>query len=103
MACLALAALPAPADKPAAADDELRLKIGDPAEWQFVGGVWITHPEGELSPPAEAVDEHVAFYLPRTYGDFEAEFEFRLDLGFSDAGFIFHAQDAQHYSMVHFP
>ncbi len=53
--------------------------------------------------PGNNGDENLAFFLGRAFGDFEAEFEFRWDVVWTHAGFIFRASDARHYYMVHFP
>ena len=71
--------------------------------WQFVGGRWWQDDEAVISPPANLADHNLAFYTPQAYRDFEAWFEFRWDVHWTAAGFIFRAQDACHYYMVEFP
>lgn len=58
---------------------------------------------GIISAPGNNGDENLAFFLGRAFGDFEAEFEFRWDVVWTHAGFIFRAPDTRHYYMVHFP
>ena len=48
-------------------------------------------------------DDYLAFYKPETFGDFQVEFDFRWGSSHSGAGFIFHARDARHYYLLHFP
>jgi hypothetical protein len=79
------------------------LRLGDGQQWAFVQGAWQEDSQGTVTPPARAADEHLAFHTAKAYGDFEAEFEFRWNIQGSDAGFIFRAQDARHYYLVHFP
>jgi len=81
-----------------------RLHIGDAHNWSFIGGDWSDGEDGLIVPPPANVFERVmAFHTGRAYGDFEAEFKFRLEGANCGAGFIFRAQDARHYYMVNFP
>ncbi|MSO21832.1 MAG: DUF1080 domain-containing protein [Acidobacteria bacterium] len=79
------------------------LRLGDGREWAFIHGTWQEDAVGILTPPAQPADEHLAFHTARTFADFEAEFEFRWNIQGADAGFVFRAQDARHYYLVHFP
>jgi len=72
-------------------------------EWQFVEGAWSEDEQGIVTSPDNIGDENLAFYIGRAYTDFEAEFEFRWDSDWTNAGFLFRARDARHYYMVHFP
>ena len=72
-------------------------------EWQFVEGAWTEDEAGIITAPGNLGDENLAFYTSRAYADFEAEWEFRWDVTWGNAGLVFRARDAQHYYMVHFP
>src|SRR4029077_6247134 len=67
------------------------------------GGAWSKSSDNLMQPPKEFQDYYTAFYLPKVLGDLEATFQFRLEQIFCDAGIVIHAQDAQHYYLVHFP
>ena len=72
-------------------------------EWQFVEGAWAEDEQGIITAPGNLGDENLAFYTGRAYADFEAEWEFRWDMLWTNAGLVFRATDAQHYYMVHIP
>ena len=72
-------------------------------QWSFVGDGWVQDEAGVITAPGDAVDEHVAFYTKQAFGDFEAEFEFRWDMVWTTAAFIFRARDARHYYVLDFP
>ena len=90
----------------ATADDGLAalgMSGAEARQWRFVGGRWLQDDEGVISPPANLVDQNLAFYTAQAYQDFEARFEFRWDVYWTAAGFLFRAQDARHYYLVEFP
>lgn len=99
----AVAGLPKVGAQAASSQEFSSLRFEDGVRWAFVQGAWQEDSQGIVTPPAQAADEHLAFHTARAYGDFEADFEFRWNIQGSDAGFIFRAQDAQHYYLVHFP
>ena len=73
------------------------------ADWRFVEGEWAENDEGVISAPGNLGNENLAFYIAQAYADFEAEFEFRWDMVWTNAGLVFRARDAQRYYMLHFP
>ena len=79
------------------------LRLGDGSDWVFVNAEWQENAEGILTPADQPVEENLAFYTARAYSDFEAGFEFRWDHIHTGTGFVFRAEDAQHYYLVHFP
>ena len=83
----------------------LNLQIGGEAgnDWSFVEGAWLESEEGIITAPENHVDENLAFFTKQAYTDFEAEFEFRWESIWTNAGFVFRAGDSRHYYMVHFP
>ena len=83
----------------------LNLQIGGEArhDWSFVEGAWLESEKGIITAPENHVDENLAFFTRQAYTDFEAEFEFRWESIWTNAGFIFRAGDSRHYYMVHFP
>ncbi len=72
-------------------------------QWAFVGGEWQQDADGIITAPGNDAYENLAFLTTNAYQDFEAEFEFYWDVTCTTAGFIFRAQDAQHYYVVDFP
>jgi hypothetical protein len=85
-----------------AAGDWLPLSLDQEQDWSFVEGAWQER-GGVITAPGDDGDENVAVYTQRAFGDFEAEFDFRWDNGFTAAGFLFRAADPQHYYLLHFP
>ena len=75
----------------------------DADDWSFVEGPWQVDDQGVIVPPHNLGDENLAIYTGQTFGDFEAEYEFRWDSVWTDAGFIFRGKDARHYYLVQFP
>ena len=71
--------------------------------WSFVEGSWQVDDQGVIVPPHNLGDENLAIYSEHAFGDFEAEYEFRWDSVWTDAGFIFRGKDARHYYLVQFP
>ena len=71
--------------------------------WSFVEGSWQVDDQGVIVPPHNLGDENLAIYNEHAFGDFEAEYEFRWDSVWTDAGFIFRGKDARHYYLVQFP
>ena len=64
--------------EPQVIGDLISLKIGDGSDWCFTSGGWKQDSEGIITPPGQ-LDQQLAFYTARAYGDIEAEFEFRRD------------------------
>jgi hypothetical protein len=83
--------------------DASAIQMRDLKQWAFEGGPWSETSEGLMEPPEEFQEYYTAFYQPKTFGDLNATFQFRLEQVFCDAGMIVHAKDAQHYYLVHFP
>ncbi len=81
---------------------ELRPQT-DKQHWSFVEGPWKEVEEGIITAPPDVGDENLAIYSEHAFGDFEAEYEFRWDSVWTDAGFIFRGKDARHYYLVQFP
>jgi len=81
---------------------ELRPQT-DNQHWSFVEGPWKEVEEGIITAPPDLGDENLAIYCEHAFGDFEAEYEFRWDSVWTDAGFIFRGKDARHYYLVQFP
>ena len=75
----------------------------DKQHWTFVEGPWQEDEQGVINAPENLGDENLAIYTQHAYGDFEAEYEFRWDIVWTDAGFVFRGRDAQHYYLVQFP
>ncbi len=71
-------------------------------QWRFVEGAWTQNEDGLIEAPAD-LGRNVAVFTEHAYGDFEAEFEFRWELPWTSAGFVFRATDPQHYYILHFP
>ncbi len=82
-------------------DNWMELQINN-EQWQFVGGAWAEDEQGIITAPGN-LGENLAVYTDQAYADFEAEFEFRWDGAWTNAGLVFRARDAQHYYVVHFP
>ena len=91
---------PALAERQAA--DLTELHIND-QQWSFVEGPWSENAEGVITAPGNLGDENLAIYTQRAYGDFEAEWEFRWDNVWSNAGFFFRGRDPRHYYLAHSP
>ena len=72
-------------------------------EWQFVEGPWTEDEQGAIKAPGNLGDENLAIYTGGAYADLEAEWEFRWDDVWSNAGFFFRGRDPRHYYLVHFP
>src|SRR5688572_30623863 len=83
----------------------INLKIAERGknDWSFVGGDWLEDQQGVLTAPPELGGRDLAIYTAQAYLGFEAEFEFRWDVCWSNAGFVFRATDARHFYMLHFP
>ena len=79
---------------------ELNVNQG---QWQFVEGGWSQGVADVIMPPYDLGDLNLAVCTDSAYQDFEASFEFRWDVGVTNAGFVFRARDARHYYMLHFP
>ena len=75
----------------------------DDGNWSFIAGPWQTGAQQIMTPPIDWADENLAIYSACAYGDFEAEYEFRWEITWTDAGFVFRAGDAQHFYLVNFP
>ena len=73
------------------------------SKWVAVGGEWEQTTQGVITPPENLVDENLAFYTPKVWQDFEAEFEFRWDIVWTTAALLFRAVDARHSYAVDFP
>ena len=82
--------------------DWLLTGLAPQQDWSFVGGAWQER-DGVITAPDNDVDENLAVYTHRAFGDFEAEFKFRWDGTFTNAGFLFRAADVQSYYLLHFP
>ena len=82
--------------------DQMQLRV-DEGKWHFVKGAWSQGDDGIISAPTNLGDPNLAICTERVYGDFEAEFDFVWDTVWTNAGFVFRAQDARHYYMVNFP
>lgn len=54
--------------------------------WSFVEGSWQVDDQGVIVPPHNLGDENLAIYNEHAFGDFEAEYEFRWDSVWTDAG-----------------
>ena len=85
------------------AGDWQELHLRDGQKWSFLGGGWLEHEEGLISPPKTGADENLAVYTPRAFADFEVDFEFRWNNLCCGGGFAFRAQDARHYYLIEFP
>ena len=79
------------------------LRLEEGGDWAFVGVPWQESSEGIITPSEQPAEENLAFFIAQAYSDLEAEFEFRWDTHHSGVGFVFRAEDAQHYYLVHFP
>ena len=75
----------------------------DQDQWSFVSGPWLEDDRGVITAPQNLAEEYLAIYTRHAYGDFEAEYEFRWDIGWTDAGFVFRGKDARHYYLVQMP
>ena len=75
----------------------------DKQRWSFVEGPWEEDEQGVITAPPDLGDENLAIYTEHAYGDFEAEYEFRWDHAWTDAGFVFRGRDAQHFYVVQLP
>ena len=74
------------------------------ANWHHIGHPWRNSEQGEMRPAVCKADHHMAFYTAQAFGDFEAEFEFRIEVHWgTSVTFMFRAQDAQHYYILDFP
>jgi len=82
---------------------DLRISEAQQQQWCFIGGPWQGDEAGLVIPHQGEDDENLAFFTEKVFSDFEAEFEFRWENVICGAGFVFRAQDARHYYMVHFP
>ena len=91
-----------PGHSKAQEDDWMRLHMND-ADWEFVEGAWAEDGDGVITAPDDLSDRNLAFHTGRAYADFEAEFDFRWDSSWANAGLVFRARDARHYYLVHFP
>ncbi len=80
----------------------MQLSMND-KDWHFVEGAWSQDADGIISAPADLGDRNAAINTTSAYLDVEAEFEFRWDIVWTGAGFVFRAKDSLHYYMVHFP
>src|SRR5690348_4915260 len=78
---------------------EIPLTIGDGQDWSMPAGAWHEDDQGLIRVPDvdSHVDEALAFYTPRVFGDVEIRCEIKHDTFHGDAGLILRAQDAQHY------
>ena len=72
-------------------------------DWRFVEGAWAQDEDGTITAPGSSGDGNLAICTAKAWKNFEAEFDFRWDCVWTNAGFVFRATDAQHYYMVHFP
>ena len=75
----------------------------DKQHWTFVEGPWQEDEHGVITAPPELGDENLAIYTEHAFGDFEAEYEFRWDERFTDAGFVLRGRDAQHFYVTQLP
>ena len=91
-----------PVGQDRSADDWLTLSLDDSSKWRWVGPAWHEG-DGVIRPELPHVEDHLAFYVDRSYTDVEAEFEFKMNDVFGSTGFILRAQDASHYYLVSFP
>ena len=72
-------------------------------DWAFVEGTWSQDGDGIITAPTTLDDRNLATYTASAFADFEAEFEFRWDCPWTNAGFVFGARDARHYHVLNFP
>jgi len=82
---------------------EFSLSGKSARHWAFVEGIWSQNRNGIITAPRTLDDRNLAIYTANAFADFEAEFEFRWDLPWTNAGFVFGARDAQHYHVLNFP
>ena len=71
--------------------------------WSFAEGPWQEDDQGVITAPENISEGNFAIYTHQAYGDFEAQYEFRWDCVWTDAGFVFRGKDALHFYMVQFP
>jgi hypothetical protein len=83
--------------------DWTHMSLEDKSAWTFVAGEWNQGADGTITAPGGLEDENLAFHTGKAYRDFEAEFDFRADVVWTDPGFAFWASDPSHYYVVHFP
>ncbi len=82
---------------------QLSMSGESKADWSFVEGPWSEDGNGIITAPPTLDDRNVAFYTANAFADFEAEFEFRWEVPWTNAGFVFGGRDAQHYHVLNFP
>ncbi len=82
---------------------DVQMDDASKPQWRFIGAEWSGDDAGSIVPPHGDSDGWQAINTEQAYGDFEAEFDFRLDNLIAGCGFIFRARDAQHYYLLHFP
>ena len=87
----------------AASTETLDLTEANRANWAFIGEPWQQDADGIIAAGGGAVDENLAFYTARAFGDFEAEYEFRWECVWTTGAFVFRARDPQHYYVLDFP
>jgi len=81
------------------------LKIGDAADWHFVGGAWKDG-QGHFILPDRMFSLRIALHKQHIYRDVTVECGFDPEyraVGGGDAGIIIRAQDARHYYWIHEP
>ncbi len=67
-------------------DNWMELHVNN-EQWQFVEGAWAEDEQGIITAPGN-LGENLAVYAGQAYADFEAEFEFRWDVVWTNAGLI---------------
>ena len=101
--CLVACVLSAVTCFAAKADES--LKIGDGADWSFVGGAWKDG-NGRFTVPESIFTLRMALHKRAVYRDVTVECELGPEyraVGGGDAGIVIRAQDARHYYWIHEP
>jgi hypothetical protein len=82
------------------------LKLGDAAQWKFVGEPWREDEAGLIQPPLGRDMHSRAFYTGKAFSNVTVQFEYRagyMEGGAGSAGLILRARDGGHGYLVHFP
>ena len=79
------------------------LNMDAKEDWTFHGGPWEQDGQGLMTRPKVVVDENLAIYNKQSFGDFEVQFDFRLNLFCCGGGLIFRGRDCRQYYLIDFP